>query len=189
MKARKKLISQGVPVALIVVGCMLAPHTFAQQKKDSFRVSFTYGIKGLSGGSTFDRVVLVKGMEARDATIALIRAVQDLDFSIVGADPSDPLSQGGDHNTDIVPIPDSILAEYQGSKDAIAVPNDRRYGLQYTLNYKVEGKALEFNVKAILFQRGSASAEWMLYRPPYSSKYFYDRLHAKILDELGRLNR
>jgi hypothetical protein len=135
--------------------------------------------------------VIAQGKEKIAISRAIIRALQEMEYSII--EPNIPFGQllpeGQNIITDAVPLKNiDVLSHNRGSLLS-PIPIDALYRIKYRLRYGIVDKPFlthkHFALKiwSILERRGSGG-KWHAYPKLYSGRFFANRLRDRIENEL-----
>jgi hypothetical protein len=167
--------------------CIIPTGVHAQSKK-KLKVKFVYEGQQIGGGNRFERVVLKQRAENETISKILLKAAQSLQHTFSNQQSPGFIQPAQNHVTDIVPldVPETKSYNANVSNARFKIPEDRYYGIQYQIAYKLKDKEIELSVSSILYQKGSASP-FIKYTGTYSDDLFFDRFVKalnKAIDEM-----
>jgi len=138
--------------------------------------------------------VIPLGKEKQALSLALVRALQGMEYSIVAPTVliGEPLPEMQLLQTDAVPLSMASIKGHNSSSAIASIPTNALYRLSYELKYSVKPqttlaeKHFSLMVWSKLERRG-AGGQWHDYPRPYSGKYFAEQLRERIESELERV--
>lgn len=162
--------------------------SIAQQQEDySFEMPIEYASLGVGPQPALGHIRLQPGLESARVTRAIIDALQAMQLSIVKPklDLDDPLPQKKPWETDVVEISAAQVETHNRATPAMALPENRIYGLRYKGVYRIENRELRFTLMPELMHRG-VSGKFRKYDKAYSGMYFHGLLKTAMTAELAR---
>lgn len=177
----------GLALAFALMWLSLPAASLAQQREDySFEMPIEYASLGVGPQPALGHIRLQPGLEAARVTRAIIDALQAMQLSIVkpALDLDDPLPQRQPWETDVVEISAEQIESHNRATPAMALPQDRIFGLRYKGAYRIENRELRFTLTPVLMQRG-VSGKFRKYDKAYSGMYFHGLLKTAMTAELA----
>lgn len=175
-------------LALVLSASILPAASLAQPRENySFAMPIEYASLGVGPQPALGYIRLEYGLENARVTRAIIDALQAMQLSIVEPklDLDDPLPQRKEWATDVVEIGAQQVQAYNLKVPAMALQENKIYGLRYRGSYLIANRELRFNLTPELMHRG-VSGKFRKYPDQYSGMYFHDLLKAAMAAELSK---
>jgi hypothetical protein len=167
---------------------------FGDKKGFSFKQPFVLsGQAGIGANPVEGMLVLKPNQEQSFLSRVLLQTLQESHFSLTARlpDPRVPLLPQKSYETDVVPVSEDVLKEYNGKvKSEVMLSLDVNYGLQYRLRYEINTERDRYfyiQLEPILYFRGAASTKWREYKKPYAGDYFADKLTSILKDNFTKI--
>jgi hypothetical protein len=180
--------------ALALACLMFSSTLFGDQKWFSYKQAFELsGQVGIGANPVAGIIVLRPEQEQPFLSRVLLQTLQDYHFSVsaLSADPRVPMVPQKPYETDVVPMSDDSIKEYnQKATNQTAVSLDVNYGLQYRIRYEINTDRDRFfyiQMEPVLYFRGAASAKWREYKKPYVGDYFAEKLNQTLKDNFQKI--
>ena len=180
-----------MPIRTFALYCIIAASSIPACKANNtvhFSVDFRYPSMGVGPNAHLGTIVLEPGKEDQVVALALVEALQGMEFNV--SPPATPRTKSQSFTTDTAPLSGTVVDAYnrEFGQGAMALPAGPVYGLKYEVGYSIENERCNFAVTPFLYHRswGGASGadKWRPYNRNYSNLFFATLLRSRFVTAL-----